>query len=147
MGTASLTITDLETSTTLTLQLADSGGSESDSPPSSDQTVEKARAIVAHDIPGADYPKGQDMGILSLRVNLGGIGQAAVVSQLESWLDVPQFTSGHPSGRFTLTMVDRFSSTSWTYTPMTFKAFSKKMLKGSPKWFSYTATFEKFNQT
>jgi len=147
LANATLTITDLETGIGVTLTQADSGGSETDSPPFGDQGRDWKRAIVQHQIPTAGNDIGQDMGAYSREFKFGGICQQNIKDQLEAWAALTQFTAAHPSGRIHIIMTARDGATLYDIQPLALKNLSWKPRPGTAKWFHVAATFVEFHQT
>lgn len=145
MGTATFTITDMETGTSVVLRMDDSGldiyGGDTDSPPPSTYPTTLKRAIVIHAIPQLDYNVGQDMGLDELRATVGGICQKAIRDQLIAWLAVPQFTTVHPAGRFSISSVRRDYTTDSSVANAALEALVHSPLTGSYLWYKVTLQF------
>ena len=144
MGTATCTITDKETSTTITLSLDESGPSESTSPPPSGIGKDRKRAIVQHPIPTLDRDVGQDMGAYSNEYRLDGISHQDVRDALDNFFQVAQFTEAHPDGRFHVRMTDSGGTVRFEKQGLVIKNYSWAYAGGRKNWFRYTVTFVEF---
>lgn len=144
MGTATCTITDLETSTGITLELNESGPNESKSPTPSNIGKSYKRALVQHEIPTLSCDIGQDMGANSREYPIDGISLQDVRDTLESFFLSTQFTAANPGGRFQVVMTSSGGSSVLNQSGLAIKTYSWKYVAGMPRWFRYTLMFVEF---
>lgn len=147
MGTATFTITDNETGTSVTLRLDDSGldtlGGDTDSPPPSSIMPEYKRAIVIHSIPQLDFDVGQDMGMNALKFTISGLCQKTIRDQLVTWVQLAQYTTANPAGRMRVVALDRSGNTLENFPALAMESLVPTEIAGKPKWWKITVAFVK----
>jgi hypothetical protein len=144
---ATFIITDNETGTSVTLRMNDSGsdeyGGDTDSPPPTTQPTTYKRAIVIHEVPQLDYDIGQDMGASATKKSVTANCQLAVRNQLIAWMgpNMPQFTSLHPSGRFSIVGTRRDFQQDVNIPNAAMESLSDAPVAGSYIWYKVTVGF------